>query len=224
MSVLATPRWLEQPGIPQHCTGTRGSGGAVASGATPLLPAACCPSVEVCASCKGCQPPVLLPLAPPRHAASSGEGTPAHHTVSSDAMRGAASSAPLPRSRQGSSWGSFHYCSNLTHILPAPKNSLPVPWQGFVRGSGLCLFVVKDRRWLRALLLTASLAVSWQTQGFPAQGVHQAERGAQDLHGTCRGGCWDLGFFFLLAKVRGCCCLWGQHVAAWRVRSRSRKL
>lgn len=42
------------------------------------------------------------------------------------------------------------------------------------------------------MLVLGSGANSWlgcllQTEGFPAQGVHQAERGAQDFHGMCRG-------------------------------------
>lgn len=60
-----------------------------------------------------------------------------------------------------------------------------MPWQGFVGGFGLGLFIVKDRHWLWALLLTTHLPVSWQAQRFPAQGVHQAERRTQDLHGMC---------------------------------------
>lgn len=85
-----------------------------------------------------------------------------------------------------SSWDSFCYRSNHFHSSCSQK--LPVcALAGVCRGSGFHLFIVEEKRWLQALLLTAVLAVSWQTQGFPAKGVHQAERGAQDLHGTCRG-------------------------------------
>ena len=123
VSVLRSPRWLEQLDSPQHRTGT--------------LRGCCClwrnPSPP-CTSVPKCGGPHQLQGVPDPHPASSGTpqpalmgGTPAHHTASPGAVRGAASSGPPPHFQQGS----FHYCSNLSHILPAPKNSQPVPWQAF---------------------------------------------------------------------------------------------
>lgn len=147
--------WSECPGEPQvaraawqppaPCWHT-GLGDANVSGVTLLLAATQYPSMEVHSSCNGCQPTVLLLLAPHRTYSQLwwwGGPQPTLQSPLMPLMRGCIlSTSTLPSAGQ---------LPLLQQPLPHPSCSQKLPARALAGVfSGLVLLVVKDKHWLRA--------------------------------------------------------------------------